>query len=100
MINEGSYNLELEKVIDAIKREKAKVVCLQLPDGLKPKATEIAEYIESKTDTKCTIWLDSCFGACDLPIEIERLGIDLLIQFGHSAWHHKGISVIRNNKSN
>ena len=32
------YNLELEKAADAIKKEKAKRVCIQLPDGLKPKA--------------------------------------------------------------
>ena len=32
------YNLELEKAITQIKKEKAKLVMIQLPDGLKPKA--------------------------------------------------------------
>jgi len=90
---ESSYELELEKVVNAIKKEKAKLVCLQLPDGLKPKATGIAGYIEKNTGAKCVIWLGSCFGACDLPLGLEKLGIDLLVQFGHSAWHYKNIKV-------
>ena len=89
MVDEGNYNLELEKVISVIKKEKAKIVCLQLPDGLKPKATDIAGFIETNTSAKCIIWLGSCFGACDLPIEIERIGIDMLIQFGHAKWPYK-----------
>ena len=35
------YDLELNKVIKEIKRIKAKLVCIQMADGLKPKATEI-----------------------------------------------------------
>ena len=100
MVEEGDYNLELEKAVNAIKKEKARLVCLQLPDGLKPKATDIAEFIEKNTNAKCVIWLNSCFGACDLPLEIERLGIDLIIQWGHSKWPYKDkkIKVLETNK--
>jgi len=80
------YALELDKVIDRIKSENAKTVCIQLPDGLKPKAEEITKELESKTSVKVVIWLGSCYGACDLPVEVERLGVDLLIQWGHSEW--------------
>ena len=76
------YNLELEKAIKRIKQEKAKSVCIQLPDGLKPKAKEIADKIEKETDAKVIIWAGSCFGACDVP----ELKVDLLIQWGHSEW--------------
>ena len=76
------YDLELERVVNEIKKEKAKTVCIQLPDGLKPRATEIVSYIEENTDADVVIWLDSCFGACDVP----QLDVDLLIQFGHSSW--------------
>ena len=93
---ESSYEFELEKVVKTIRKEKAKLVCLQLPDGLKPKATEIASYIEENTNAKCVIWLGSCFGAFDLPLQIEKLGIDLLVQFGHSAWPYKNIKVVKN----
>ncbi|MBU4284217.1 MAG: diphthamide synthesis protein [Nanoarchaeota archaeon] len=80
------YDLELERVVDRINKERANLVCIQLPDGLKPKAKLIQNEIESKTNAKVVIWAGSCFGACDIPLEIERLGVDLLIQFGHSPW--------------
>lgn len=76
------YNLEIEKVINEIKKNKYKSVCIQLPDGLKPRALEITNEIESKTNARIIIWLDSCFGACDIP----DIGVDLLVQWGHSEW--------------
>ncbi len=76
------YDLELKKAVDEIKKSKAKIVCIQLPDGLKPKADEIVDGIERKTSVKCLIWLGSCFGACDVP----KVDADLLIQWGHSEW--------------
>ncbi len=80
------YDLELKRVVDKINKEKARLVCIQLPDGLKPKAKLIQNEIQSKTNTKVIIWAGSCFGSCDIPLEVERLGVDLLIQFGHSSW--------------
>ena len=81
-----AYDLELSRVISEIKKEKSKFVCIQLPDGLKPMAKEISDEIEKNTTAKIVIWLGSCFGACDVPLEVERLGVDLLIQWGHSEW--------------
>lgn len=75
------YNLEIGKAIKEIKKNKAKTVCIQLPDGLKPKAKEIADKIKEQTNAKVVIWLNSCFGACDTP---NLKNIDLLIQWGHS----------------
>ena len=80
------YDLEVDNVIAKIKEEKAKTVCIQLPDGLKPKAAEIQQEIEKKTSAKILIWGGSCYGACDIPLQVERLGVDLLIQWGHSEW--------------
>ena len=79
------YDLELDKAVKEIKKKKAKRVCIQLPDGLKPKAKEIQEHLAKKTDAEILIWMGSCYGACDVPLEIKRLGVDLLIQWGHSA---------------
>ena len=86
---EKEYDLELEKVIKKIKKQKAKLVLLQFPDGLKPYSTVIAQYLEGKTNAECIIWAGTCYGACDLPLGTERLGIDLIIQFGHSPWNYK-----------
>ena len=77
------YDLELEKAIMEIKKQKAKKVCIQLPDGLKQKATEIADDLKKEMDAKILIWADTCFGACDVP---DLKDVDLLIQWGHSEW--------------
>lgn len=81
------YNLELDKAIDIIKSEKVKTVLLQMPDGLKPKAGEIKDIFESKTNAEILIWGGSCYGACDMPY-LNSVKVDILIQFGHSEWNH------------
>ncbi len=80
------YDLELERAAGEIKKSKAKTVCIQLPDGLKPMAGSIAKELEEKTGANILIWAGSCYGACDVPMSVENLGVDLLIQWGHSAW--------------
>ena len=80
------YELELAKACEEIKKTKAKRVCVQLPDGLKPQAEKIAKELKEKTDADIIIWLGSCFGACDIPKQVEDLKVDLLIQWGHSEW--------------
>ncbi len=80
------YDLELKKAIETIKKNKSKLVCIQLPDGLKPEAGIIQKEIEHKTHAKVLIWAGSCFGACDVPIELENIGVDLVIQWGHSEF--------------
>ncbi len=84
---EEVYDLELDKIISEIKKQRAKLVLLQFPDGLKPYATTIVDYLEEKTNSEFLIWLGSCFGACDTPVGLEKIKpkIDLMIQFGHSA---------------
>ncbi len=79
------YDLELEKAAEHIKQENAKSVCVQLPDGLKPLADKIVDFLSEKTGASVVIWAGSCFGACDTP-NIPDDQFDLLIQWGHSAW--------------
>lgn len=86
VMQSSQYDLELEKAIVKIKAEKAKLVCIQLPDGLKPYANEIQAEIEAKTPAKVVIWAGSCYGSCDVPLDVQRLGVDLLLQWGHSEW--------------
>jgi len=90
---ENEYELEIDKIIKTIKKQKSKKVLLQFPEGLKPYSTIIHDKIleelrkqDHKNNTQLFIWLDTCFGACDIPLEVEKLGVDLIIQFGHSAW--------------
>ena len=79
---EERYKLELKKLAGIIKKRKAKTVLLQFPDGLKPSALEIAGYLQAETGSEIKIWMDSCFGACDVP-ETKN---DLVVQFGHAPW--------------
>ena len=81
------YNQELQKAIEKIKQENAKLVCIQLPDGMKPEAKEIQAAITKETNAKVLIWLGSNFGACDLPLGLDRLGVDLLISWGHNRFN-------------
>ncbi|MGB9749156.1 MAG: diphthamide synthesis protein [Candidatus Woesearchaeota archaeon] len=82
---ENDFDLELDRVLNEIKKNNAKTILIQLPDGLKPRAEEIQNFIEEKTNKKARvfIWAGSCFGACDIP-KVEC--VDLLIQWGHSKW--------------
>jgi 2-(3-amino-3-carboxypropyl)histidine synthase len=102
---EQEYELEIEKIAEIIKKQKTKKILLQFPDGLKQYSTLVQDKIIEELKIKhyqekfkIFIWLDSCFGACDIPIETEKLGIDLIVQFGHSDWDYskeKGIKVLK-----
>lgn len=80
------YDLELDRVAAEIQKTNAKMVCIQLPDGLKPEAKAIANELEKRTGANILIWMGSCYGACDVPLVVKELNVDLLVQWGHSAW--------------
>ena len=82
---EQEYNLELDKIVANIKKEKAKSVLLQFPDGMKPYADVICAELEKKMPAvNFSIWLGSCYGACDVPAVDDK--VDMIVQFGHSEW--------------
>ena len=85
---EEKYDIELKKIIKKINSEKAGKVLLQFPEGLKPYAQVICDEIESRCKCECFIWMGSCYGGCDVPLEVDRLGVDLIIQFGHTEWKY------------
>tara|TARA_Y100000310_G_C20486282_1_gene717019 strand:+ start:425 stop:673 length:249 start_codon:yes stop_codon:yes gene_type:complete len=74
------YDFELKKVIQIIKEKKAKKVLLQLGDGVKPQGTDIVNQLRSETDAEIILWLETCYGVCDVP----KTDCDLVIQFGHN----------------
>jgi 2-(3-amino-3-carboxypropyl)histidine synthase len=81
------YEIDFDKIIREIKKKKCKLVLLQFPDGLKPYATAVVDFLESKSENvNFLIWLGDCFGACDtpiLPLEVDKK-IDLIVQIGHN----------------
>lgn len=82
-----NYDLELERVAQYIKEKKVNLVCIQLPDGLKQYSKQIVDKLEEETNSNIIIWLGECFGACDIPLGLEQMKIDLLVQWGHNLFH-------------
>jgi len=80
------YEFELNRIVNKIRKKKAKLVLLQFPDGLKPYATAIVDYLEEETNANFLIWFGDCFGACDVPVLPKEIKdkIDLVVQFGHN----------------
>jgi 2-(3-amino-3-carboxypropyl)histidine synthase len=74
--------MDFQKVIKDInddeRYKKARIVALQLPEGLKRKSYEI---IDAMKDKEIILLGDPFWGACDIPAQGKW---DLLIQFGHS----------------
>ena len=83
------YATEVEKAVERINKIAAKTVCIQLPDGMKPYAKEIEYEISQRTGARVLIWLGSNFGACDIPLGLSKMGVDLLISWGHNIFHKK-----------
>ncbi len=87
---ESSYDLELTKLFKEIRENNPKRICIQLPDGLKPRAEEIVSAVNAEfkdSSPQVFIWLGSNFGACDLPIGLQTIHIDMLIMWGHNQFN-------------
>jgi 2-(3-amino-3-carboxypropyl)histidine synthase len=86
---EEIYFLEEEKIHKEILKHRAERVLVQLPEGLKKKASQITSVIE-ETGVTAIISGDPCYGACDLALdEAEKFNVDLLIHYGHTSMSKK-----------
>ena len=77
------YNFHFDEITTFITRKGARTVVLQMPEGLKVHAQQIASEIESRTNAKCLILGDPCYGACDVYSDYRNLG-DVLVHVGHA----------------
>jgi len=85
-----SFDLEEKRLEDEIGKRKAKIVLLQLPEGLKAEGPRLASIIED-AGALAIVSADPCYGACDLALpDAESLGADLLIHYGHSPQIKQG----------
>ena len=79
-----TFDFEEERLKREITKLEAKIVLLQLPEGLKPEAIRLARKLQ-KLGILPLISADPCYGACDLALQdAESLGVDLIIHFGHT----------------
>jgi 2-(3-amino-3-carboxypropyl)histidine synthase len=77
------------KILDKIKKFKAKRIFVQYPEGLKLKIQKISKDLE-KEGYQTIICCEPCYGACDLKDEeAKRLGCDLILHIGHSDFDMK-----------
>ena len=82
-MEKNSYDFELGKIKELIKERGAKMVGLQLPEGIKTVATDIAAEISKETGAEVIISGNSCYGACDIDEKLMR-NVDMLFHFGHT----------------
>ena len=62
---------------------------LQIPEGLRTKALDIADGIDD-----VLIYGETCYGSCDLPIHVAKaLKCDKIIHYGHSKFMDSEIPV-------
>lgn len=83
------YDLEIDRLIGRIKEKGHKRVLLQLADGLKPKGKEVVDRIYRETGAQSLLWLGSCYGACDIPLGMSQMKVDLVVQWGHNRFRKK-----------
>jgi 2-(3-amino-3-carboxypropyl)histidine synthase len=85
------YDFEIDRIVEIVKDKGYKLVGLQLPEGLKDSATEIADAISDGTGCDVIISATPCYGACDLADgSMKLVGVEVLFHFGHSPMFEKG----------
>lgn len=87
--------IDLSEAIAEIKKKKAKLVLLQLPEGLKQRTLEIISEIEEQTNAKCIALMDPCFGSCDIPdLKAKQLQADLIVHLGHTKTINPAVGTV------
>eukprot|EP00730_Choanoeca_flexa_P016140 TRINITY_DN7568_c0_g1_i3.p1 TRINITY_DN7568_c0_g1~~TRINITY_DN7568_c0_g1_i3.p1 ORF type:complete len:442 (+),score=107.84 TRINITY_DN7568_c0_g1_i3:3-1328(+) len=81
-----NYNFEIPKTIWRLKQKEAKVVAIQMPEGLLIFAIPIAEILKRFAGVEALIMGDVTYGACCVDdFSARALGADFLIHYGHSC---------------
>lgn len=77
------YDIDLTSAVSEIKRLKARIVAMQVPEGLKKRAYQLAEDLENKSGAEVLVVAEPCFGACDIPSSLFEM-VDAIVNIGHS----------------
>lgn len=82
----NNYNFEIPKTIWRIRELKAKLVAIQMPEGLLLFSTTICDIIRQFTEADVIIMGDVTYGACCIDdLTAKALEVDLLVHYGHSC---------------
>lgn len=77
------FDLQIERIEDWVRDRGLSSVAIQLPEGLKVRATEISGRIHSDTGADVVVLGDPCYGACDIFSDYKTYAQGL-VHFGHS----------------
>lgn len=77
------FDLDFDCALDMIKKSGAKIVGVQVPEGLKRMSSDLARVIEEETGAEVIVSGDPCYGACDVDLDLCR-DADMVIHIGHS----------------
>jgi len=89
-----TLDLEFEKLERELKKRKPKKVLVQLPEGIKIHALEVAEKIQ-KLGIKVVFSGNTCWGGCSAdPQEAKLVEADLIVHFGHAPFYEVNFPII------
>ena len=84
MVGVNGFDFEEDRIKKEIAKLGVKRVMLQMPQGLKQQASNIAKIIE-QAGALPIVSVDPCYGACDVALsEAQALGAELIVHFGHT----------------
>src|SRR5438445_7422207 len=75
---------ETDRLLEVLRGRNWKTIGLQFPVGLRTKAVELAQEIETKAGVVCLVSADPSFGACD----VAEMPVDLIVHLGHAPMPH------------
>jgi len=83
--HDREWDYELDRIADAVAERDGRSVGLQFPEGLKRRASAVADDLGDRLPDEVRIYIsgEACYGACDLDVDLMRR-TDVLVHFGHS----------------
>lgn len=77
------FELDLNRAVELIRNRGARLVGLQVPEGLKRASPGIANQIRDQTGAEVIISGDPCYGACDIDMALCD-EVDVMLHLGHA----------------
>lgn len=90
VVNGSRFLVDFDAIAQSASSRHSRRVAIQLPEGLRAFAAEIAEEVSRVTGAEVIIDSDPCFGACDIPTHLFSQA-DLVVQFGHTEMPSIGV---------
>ena len=83
VVQGSRFLVDFDAITLSANRRKARKIAIQLPEGLRIFASEIAHNVSLATGAEVAVDSEPCFGACDVPTHLFG-HVDLVVQFGHT----------------